>query len=98
MAEQIHYVDVSIRIKFDPIQLHKMLAAGRKLTQENIQVSVDDDDPENDLTRSMTDDEVAEDISSVQGCVAEILYANPLLDELGLEIIASAVAEERMAV
>jgi hypothetical protein len=97
MPESIHYLDVAIRLQFDPAQLPNILKAGRQLTQENVQIPVDDDDPENESTRPMTNEEVAEDITSVQECIAEILQANPLLDQLGMEIIASTVGEEETA-
>src|ERR1700722_245649 len=97
MPESIHYLDVAIRLQFDPAQLPNILNAGRQLTQENVQIPVDDDDPENESTRPMTNEEVAEDITSVQECIAEILQANPLLDQLGMEIIASTVGEEETA-
>src|SRR5580658_6585300 len=97
MPESIHYVDVAIRIQFDLNQLPKILAIGRKFTQETFQIPVDDDDPENESTRPMTDEEVAEDVTSVQDCIAEILQANPLLEQLGMDITATTFGEERSA-
>ena len=97
MTESIHYLDVAIRLQFDPKQLAQVLKVGRQLTQASVQIPVDDEDPENEYTRPMTDEEVAEDVTSVQDCIAEILMANPLFDQLGMEIIASVVAEEQLA-
>jgi hypothetical protein len=97
MPESIHYLDVAIRLQFDPTHLPNILKVGRRLTQENVPVAVDDDDSENESTRQMTDDEVAEDVTSVQDCIDEILRANPLLDQLKMDIIASVVGEELSA-
>jgi hypothetical protein len=97
MTESIHYLDVAIRLRFDPTQLPNILKAGRRLTQANVEIPVDDDDPENESTRPMTHEEVAEDVTSVQDCIGEILMANPLFDQLGMEIIASVVGEEQSA-
>jgi hypothetical protein len=58
IPESIHYVDVAIRLQFDPSQLARILKVGRKLTRENVQIPVDDDGPENGSTRAMTDEEV----------------------------------------
>ena len=97
MTESIHYLDVTIRLQFDPTRLAQILKVGRQLTKANVQIPVDQHDPENESTRPMTDEEVAEDVTSVQDCMAEILMANPLFDQLGMEIIASVVSEEQTA-
>jgi hypothetical protein len=93
MPESIHYLDVAIRLQFDPSQLAQILKVSRQLTQENVQIPVDDDDPESESTRPMTNEEVAEEITSIQDCMAEILQANPLLEQLRMDIIASTVGE-----
>jgi hypothetical protein len=97
MTESIHYLEVAIRVQFDPMQLPKILKIGRKLTQENIQIPVDDDDQENKSTRAMTDEEIAEEVRSVEDCIGEIIQANPLLDQLGMEVISSTVAKGQTA-
>lgn len=97
MSESIHFLDVAIRVQFDPSQLPKILSLGRQLTQASVQIPVDDEDPENESTRPMTDEEAADEITSVQDCIAEILMANSLLDQLGMELIASVVGEEQSA-
>jgi hypothetical protein len=79
MTESIHYIDVAIRIQFDPTQLPNILKVGRQLTQANIQNPVDTHHSEAESARQVTDEEVAEDVTSIQDCIGEILQAHPLL-------------------
>jgi hypothetical protein len=41
------YLHLEIHIQFDPKQLSEICKVGRKLTQENIQIPVDDKHPKN---------------------------------------------------
>jgi hypothetical protein len=66
MAETIHYIDVAIRIRFDPEREPRMLEVARKLTQEIVTIRANEDDPDDESMRSMTDEEVAEDVSCAQ--------------------------------
>ena len=97
MPESIHYLDVAIRLQFDPAQLPNILKVGRQLTQENVPLPLDDEDPENESTRPMTDEEASGEITSVQDCIDELLRANPLLDQLKMDIIASVIGGEQSA-
>jgi hypothetical protein len=55
MAETIHYIDVAIRIQFDPEREPQMLEVARKLTQEIVTIRASEDDPDDESMRRMTD-------------------------------------------
>ena len=97
MTESIHYIDVAIRIQFDPAQLPNILKVGRQLTQANVQNPVDHHNSEDESAHPMTDEEVAEDVTSIQDCIGEILRAHPLLEQLKMQIVASMISEEQSA-
>jgi hypothetical protein len=97
MTESIHYIDVALRIQFDPAQLPNILKVGRQLTQANIQNPVDNHNSEDESARPLTDEEVAEDVTSIQDCIGEILRAHPLLEQLKMQIVATMIGEEQSA-
>ena len=96
MKRKIHYIDIALRFHFRPKSRAKIIAAARKLVQENIAVS-DDDDSLDAGVGQITDDEAAEHVSTVQDSIFEILAANPLLEELGLNPVESVTSREETA-
>jgi hypothetical protein len=73
----------SIRIKIDTEREWEMLEVARKLTQKSVTIRANDDDPDDETMRPMTDEEVAEDVADVQDTISEILHAHPLFGQLG---------------
>src|SRR3954469_7064506 len=81
----VHYIEAAIRIEYDPALLPHLLAVARQYVQSAFQVPASEDD-DDETVRPMTDEEVAEDVADAQDCILPILEANPLLEQLGLQI------------
>lgn len=93
----IHYVNLHLRLQFKPELAENIIAVARQLNKENTSVLVDSDDPNEERMRPRTDEELQEEIATGRDAIEELMHSNPVLSQLGIEIIGTSSGREQYA-